>query len=170
MHSRRWSRIFVPLVLFALGAVTVRASWPAVRLALEQRGWEEIACTMERAEVAGTSPELRLELRYRYRTGSEERTGSALETPVGVSHSDQTLRRLARELVPGTVVPCRVNPSDPSDAVLYPARLDHGVTLGFGIVMLIIGTLGLRQILIPPEPVRADDTGDDDEEQGEEDI
>jgi len=132
--------------------------WPAIfspfRVAISQIAWETVDCSIEKSEVTGTSPELHLEVVYRYSIEGVERTGTTYSKPSTIVPSDADLRRIPERHPVGSTAQCFVNPRDPGDIVMETESLGVGFMLILPLVFILIGVLGLKFVWFPAPPER----------------
>lgn len=85
------------------------------------RGWEEVPCEIERFEILDdpdADPPFTVDLVFRFRSDGSWREGTRLRNEEGSGDGDfDDLARLRAELISQEAT-CRVNPDDPTDAVL----------------------------------------------------
>lgn len=102
------------------------------------RGWDEVPCEIERFEIlddADAAPPFTVDLVFRYRPEGTWRQGTRLRNEETSGDADyEDLAALRAELLSGDAT-CRVNPDDPSDAVLTVG----GEQTWFGLIFAAFG-------------------------------
>ena len=138
-------------LLFVVAGMLISGllGWKLLREVWDVRGWPEVACVVEQADVNVTvdgEPRAEVVLRYRYRPGGEwlEGTRLALAEASEKSSTNEIEERCARlRAAPETV--CRYRPENPGESYLEKPGY------GLGLVVVLAGTffslMGLVAVL-----------------------
>lgn len=140
--SGRVAALVVGVVLLLVGlVVTPLWSVPLLGKAMASRDWPEVACRVlssrvgEHSDSDGTS--YSVDIVYSYIYGGREYRSDRYELMGGSSSGRASKKRIVARYPPGATRTCRVNPDNPSEAILVP---------GFRaiyLVSLIPGVLGV---------------------------
>jgi hypothetical protein len=126
--------LLVPFVLAPMAKV-----WQA-------RRWTQQGCTVVSSGVRGGGETYAVDVVYRYAVGGVPYTGTRAQFTGGESSGRDAKQRVVDRLVPGSTVPCWVDPRRPDQSVL-----DRGLTadMWFGLIpglFVLLGALGLYGI------------------------
>ena len=135
--------LFSGVLVIVLGLLAA-ACWSAWRDARDSAAWSATSCTILESRTfvsSGKGAEFRLEVRYGYRTGDQSHVSdrwSFFGRHLSLLYTRRHLYHLEGKFAAGAVVPCFVDPADPSQAVL-----DRGVPHRFQNFVLTLAGLAL---------------------------
>jgi hypothetical protein len=137
----------IGVLLMLVGLVFSWLMWRSFQRAGEMREWPEVEAVVLRSAVGerriGGAPEFRFEVLYGYEWQGEKLTAERwkLRGSPWSKRPDEALA-LAGRLPAGSRVLCRVDPDDPSVAVLEPDTRAPGYSLWFPL-LFVVGGLGV---------------------------
>ncbi len=147
--SSRWFFVAIGLFLALIGSIFVWLMARSFLRAYEMRQWPEISCVILSSEVEEkqhdrSSPlEFRQKISYGYRWQNQAYTGERITLRGNPWTSKRNaIEERMQEFPSGKTTTCRVNPNNPSFAVLKPDSLAPGYSIWFP-ALFVIGGLGI---------------------------
>jgi uncharacterized protein DUF3592 len=135
-----------------------RATWESVRVSR----WEQTDCAIQESAVEEHPDAAQADEAYRFVVAYEytfrgARYRSTRYAPGYRGSSDVTAaRRLAERFPVGARVPCRVDPENPTSAVLSRPRLWIGLVILFPLLFVAVGLGGILLLWRPARPIPSD--------------
>ncbi len=169
----KWYLIVLGLSLVLIGSLFIWLLARSFLRALEMRDWPEVPCAVINSEVETrihdpqSQPQYRQNVIFGYEWHGQTFTNDhlTLRGSPWYSSRERIEKRIA-EFPIGKITTCRVNPSNPSFAVLKPDSLAPGYTIWFpslfvvGGIGVILGALRKKKTTASasPLPARNDST------------
>jgi len=145
----RWYLIILGLSLAMIGGLFVGLLARSFLRALEMRRWPEVPCAVITSEVETrihdpqSQPGYRQDVTFGYEWQGQTFTNDHLTLRGSPWSSDrERIEKRNAEYPVGKMTTCRVNPNNPSFAVLKPDSLAPGYTIWFP-SLFIIGGIGI---------------------------
>ena len=133
-------------VFLVLGLVFLWAVGTDVARTIDSYGWPATECLILDGDVevpAGGEGDFAYRVSYRWRAGGRDYTGDRLRPGYDGSGDSADAYRLAAAFPPGAVVPCWVDPDDPTSAFLEHRSPWYALVLLFPLVFVAAGGGGL---------------------------
>ncbi len=155
-----WFSLPFALPFIGIGCFMIGGNWTEIRLSHRILAtWVEVPAHVESFSMQWTQSAHRAIGEYSYELDGRKYTATRIgldEVPDDIGDHHQHIHALMAEVqVEGGTLPCRVNPANPSEAILWPylrpeiqifRALFGGAFGGAGIGMLLSGVVRLRQI------------------------
>lgn len=145
-RAGRWYLAMIGIMLALAGGVFCWLMWRSFERAHEMRAWPEVPCVVLSSEAGerqidpNSAPEFRFDVKYGYEWSGKEYTGSHYTwrgSPWTSRKADIEVQ--VKEYPPGERLTCRVNPADPSFAVLKVDSQAPGYSIWFPALFLVGG-------------------------------
>lgn len=161
-NAGRWFLAVLGLTLALIGGIFVWLMGRSFLRAYEMRGWPEVECVILSSEMEDrrhdeySATEYRQVLNFGYEWDGQPRTGNkvTLRGSPWTSKPDVVEKR-SSEWPVGKTTTCRVNPKDPSLAVLKPDSLAPGYSIWFPSLFVVGGLVIAARALMHRMPNEA---------------